>query len=60
MNEFKNLVEENINNSKPMHSHTHIKNHLDSKPMHTHIKNHLDSKSTDYLHFLLMLYVSQH
>ena len=40
MNEFKNLVEENINNPKAMHSHI--------KKL---IKNHLDSNSTDDLHF---------
>lgn len=40
MYEFKNLVEENINNSKSMHSHI--------KKL---IKNHLDSNSTDDLHF---------
>lgn len=42
MNEFKNLVEENINNSKAKAMHSHIKKL---------IKNHLDSNSTDDLHF---------
>jgi hypothetical protein len=42
MNEFKNLVEENINNSKSKLMHSHIKKL---------IKNHLDSNSTNDLHF---------
>ena len=49
MNEFKNLVEENINNSKAMHSHI--------KKL---IKNHLDSKSNDDLHFFANVYILQH
>ena len=53
MNEFKNLIEENINNSKAK-----------AKAMHSHIKklikNHLDSNSNDDLHFLLTVCILQH